>query len=214
MKFDVQLNNGSFTPTSWGSRPSAVTSGIGAVFLCSDIGSSPTLMISNGTYWRPINGIAALVMQSADITTVANATEQIFGTQVTIPGNFLQVGCKLRSWISCSKSSTADTMTVRVRLGTAGTTADAQIVGTSNQATTNVSLGWWAEIHISSATSARKLGNASSLQPYPGVSASAIPATVTIPNISNTLVLSTSSQSSLGTETNTLYGQSIEIIFP
>lgn len=189
------------------------TTAVGATATITEFGG--ILMRNTGTYWRPSNKTACLLMQTADITTVANTSEQIFtAEQITFPAGFLQVGCKLRDASTFSKSGTSETSTLRWRLGTAGTTADTTINSSASFTATTIGGGSLQEFQIKSATTIQRMGGAANTVNSFAFGASLPASPVTISNISNALILSLSSQMNTGAETMTSYGRSLEVIFP
>jgi hypothetical protein len=163
-------------------------------------GSTGSLFISDGVRWKPVNGVARLYATNAASSSMSGVTETI-QQQILIPKGLLQTGDRIICKISQSKSSTAETATTRVRVGTAGTIADTQIVAIAGMTTTNVSIGWTLDLRVNTLITLQKMGGASVALPW-GVSTGATPAAVTVPDLSaNDVYLSFSSFMSSTVET-------------
>lgn len=200
--------------TTWASIPAANSVAIGTQAYVTDLGGGVN-MISNGSYWRPINGSMNVFAQTANITTANSTAEQIFtAAQIVLPANLLQIGCKLRPVCTIGKSSATGNATLRQRFGAAGTTADAQVITFSMpQSASYLSAGWLNEFLIESATQIRALGTT---QPYTFcyVDTTAVATPVTFGNINTANTFSVTSQCSVGATLQTLYSLSMEVIFP
>lgn len=77
-----------------------------------------------------VSGLSAQLSSAAGITLTT--TEQVL-LQIPLPANSLRVGTTFR--FTCTGTSTATTATFRIRIGTAGTIADAGLVGMGPTAT-------------------------------------------------------------------------------
>lgn len=176
----------------------------------SDIGGTTgTLFISDGVRWKPVNGVTTLYSSDSASSAMSGITETV-QRSFLIPRGLLKVGDRLVCKISQSKSSTAETVTTRVRMGTAGTTADAQICALALMSTTNISLGWMLDLRVNSLTTVKKLGASSVNLPW-GVGTGVTPAPVTVPDLSaNDVYLTFTSFMSSTVETTTIEDLSIE----
>ncbi len=182
-------------------------------YMCkvSDVGGSTgSLWISDGVRWKPVNGALTLYSSDAASAAVSGVTETI-QRQILLPAGLLRVGDRLVCKVSQSKSSTSETATTRIRLGTAGTTSDTQIAAIAAMTTTNVSVGWTFDMRVNSATTVQKMGGASTALPW-GVSTGAFPAATTVSSVTaNALYLSFSSFMSSTVETTLIEDLSIEL---
>ena len=176
----------------------------------SDIGGTTgTLFISDGVRWKPVNGVTTLYSSDSASSAMSGIAETV-QCSFLIPRGLLKVGDRLVCKISQSKSSTAETVTTRVRMGTAGTTADAQICALALMSTTNISLGWTLDLRVNSLTTVKKLGASSVNLPW-GVATGVTPAPVTVPDLSaNDVYLTFTSFMSSTVETTKIEDLSIE----
>lgn len=199
-----------YGPTTYANLPAASLLS-GYMAKVSDIGGSTgSLWISDGVRWKPVNGTVRLYSSVSQSAAVSGVTETI-QRQILLPANLLQVGDRLVCKISQSKSSTSETATTRIRLGTAGTTADTQLAAIAAMTTTNVSVGWTWDMRVNSATTVQKMGGASTALPW-GTSTGAFPAATTVSSMtSNDLYLSFSSFMSSTVETTRIEDLTIEL---
>ena len=144
-----------------------------------------------------------------DINSIADTNEQIL-EQHTFPAGSLAVGDIIRLTCKLVKSGTVDTCTRKLRLGTAGTVADALISAIAQPATTTRTWIDKREFVIIAATTSRQISS--------GVGAgwaavnTGVDNDVTISNISNALTLSITTQMTAGSETMAVKFTSIELI--
>lgn len=173
-------------------------------------GPSGSFWVSDGTRWKPQNGRLTLYTLDAR-ATMTGVTEVILG-QYLIPAGVLQNFDRLRIWASLSKSSTAETFSVRIRLGTPGTITDTLLFSSGAQAAANQSEGFTHDYKLMSATTIQKLGNGG-VAPYVGVNASAFPAATTISSAAaNALYISLTNFNSSTVETTALEDMQIELL--
>jgi hypothetical protein len=198
--------------------PTTVTAGrtytvLGA--LCTG-GTLGTQWASDGTIWRPV-GPQTIWLNVTDFagTTGGSATEEILA-QIQIPANVLS-GCRsiqIRSRYLWSGTD-ANTRTIRIRLGTAGTTSDTVLASVNNVATNNRQ--WLLPVILMprSATSVRHWGvgtTASSQLVTPDQSGGNLNSAndLTVPTLSQALWLSFTHQSGASpTTTATLSAASL-----
>lgn len=197
------------TGTTYANLPPAATVP-NAQARVTDVGGSPgSIWTSSGTRWYPLNGRTTLYAKDTRATT-QSTTEVVLG-QYLIPANVIQVGDRVRVICTYSKSGTVETETVKFRLGTAGTIADATIQSNTALATTQDSMGLLLDFKLMSATSIQKLGNGGT-SGYAGSSSGAYPAPVTISSASaNALYLSLTAFLSVGSETAALEDMYLEL---
>lgn len=200
------------TVTTWAGKPSASSAGAGGRIIVTDVGSYRTDWISDGSVWRPMNGRVTLATLSSNVTSVTGITEQILKS-VALPAGMLIAGCTLRLGAATLKSGTAETSTVRVRIGSTGTTSD-QIVMAPTMATTVDGLGMFCEFHRASATTMLRTGAGGNTTLFPmGTSNASQTTAVTVANMdttANTIIIT--SQYSASVETTTLNQYILELI--
>ncbi len=204
---------------TFASLPAANSVSKGSEVFALNIGKNGSKLRSTGTYWRPVNGNCTMLVQSADITLLANTTEQIFtAAQILFPANFLQIGCIISLWPALGKASSTDTATFKARFGPLGTVSDPMINAFASLATTNLSIGGTAEYQIISATTVCKLGANNAVNPlaaFAGSPLSALPsAPITFGNINTNNTLSISGTMTAGTEVCSMRGLIVEVSFP
>lgn len=195
---------------TWAAKPSAAT-GNGEIIFVSDVGVGGSFWFSDGSNWRPIGGRVTLHNLAA--SAGSNSTSEAVRSQVLFPANLLKTGDVIRITLGTAKSGTADTMTFRLRFGTAGTTADTQLAASASPATTNQTLGAVLEFSKASATAVSRRGNGSTVNAWIGVTTSARAADVTVTDMdANAMYLSLTSSMGSGAETGTVYDFTVELI--
>lgn len=118
---------GSFT---WATKPSAIGNA-GAVIRISDAGTlGVSHWISNGTYWRPLNGSLFYSSQQGSIATPISAFTGVASSQFVInqpvfPAGMLVPGVsEIRTKIRLRRTGATATATINVHLGTAKSSSD------------------------------------------------------------------------------------------
>lgn len=207
--YDIDdIYNGVVPSCLFAALPGAGTVPVGARRYVTDIGVGGSYWFSDGTRWRAINDSVVLHNNYTDVDSVANTTEQILD-QFLFPAGFLQVGDIIRVTAKLDKSSTVDTCSRRIRLGTAGTIADTLLTSVLQPQTTNRTFSDYREFIPVSATSVEQ----TTLPISAGYGTStAITADVTISNIANALYLSYSTLMTTGAETMKLRNFVVELI--
>lgn len=146
--------------------------------------------------------------------TVSGVGELIFAQYLIPAGTLANNGDKLRMTLTATKSGgTGETFTGRIRVGTAGTIADALVTAGNLIVTTQTASGFLMDIRRNSATTLQHMGPGNtSLGSYPGGSTSSIQAEATVPNLDTTDVyISVSALSNAATEVATLVEWEIEL---
>lgn len=163
---------------TWANLPTPSDAGAGTIALATDIGESGTHVQSNGTHWRVARPTEIVFTNGAALGTYSSTLtglDQIL-LSVTLPVGILRAG---RSFgvraVFGRAGSTDDATSVTVRLGTAGTTADAAILSSALLVKETSTLALEQRYILTSATNVRQLG------PFTGVaSTTAYPVDVTI----------------------------------
>ena len=166
-----------------------------------------------GSVLLPSLGATTLKTLNAPSASIANTETIVF--QYLVPANLLRVGDRLRLWFTESKSGTTDIANMRVRLGAAGTTADALLFSAGVLAATSRAGGWILDFKLVSATTIQQLGSSNTGQVvgYGQIGAPAFPAAVTITDASaNALYLSVGVFSSSTNDTVALQDAHLQII--
>lgn len=190
----------------------AASTPVGVTATISEFGS--VLMVNNGSYWKPAGGVVVVKCQAADITLSALTAEQIFtANQVTFPAGFLRVGCEIEVTETFAKSNAANVATLRHRLGSAGTTSDAQVSSTVTLGNGFLSYGRFLAFKVIAATTLRYGGGNDPDYPF-AIVAVTTPTDITISNISGALTLSPSVQMSTTTGTITSRTLNVKVVFP
>lgn len=198
---------------TWAGRPSAAACP-GATIRISDYGGAAgSLWISDGALWHPLNRRVELYARATDVVGAANTSEQ-FLDQFVFPVGMPAPGGAILVQYSAGKSGTSDTLSVRVRIGAAGTGSDAGFSLGSITSTT-ISIGATQKLRILSATSLRRDGCGNAANAEVSTSTFALPAAVTVDNVtSNAIYLSAIAQMTNGTEVPTLRNFTITYISP
>ena len=200
--------------STYASLPAAAGCG-GQLRRVSDIGPSGygSLWCCTGARWSPLNGRCNLAM-ATPLSGIA--TSETIVLQALIPAGVLKAKDMIRLWFSLNKSGTTDSCTHRVRVGTAGTTADTQLWSGNVLGAGNQSGGWITELGLVSATSIQRNGQGGlTVGSYSVASNTAAAAAVAISSAdSNALYVSLSILSSGATDTVSLRAGQIELITP
>lgn len=159
---------------AWGSVPAAGTAG--KMLRCSDCGTKGALLMDDGARWKGVNG--QYLLKSLDVTSSNIANSETIVFQYQMPANLLQVGDRIRLFLNMAKSGTTDTGSVRFRVGTAGTTADAGVYSPTLISTSQRVAGVILDVRVESATSLQVLPN--SFTGYGQAGTTALPSPVTI----------------------------------
>lgn len=188
--------------------PSAVLNS-GVTARVTDLNNS--LWESNGTRWRPVNGKAVIKTLPTEFsmsgTTAVKAFESI------LPAGCVKDGDTLQLRYTLGKTGTAETCTINVRLGSAGTVADTALSSFGPLATTNISAGILADYKRLSATSVRKQGNGANNSAFAGQSTAAVNSPVTVASLDAApAYLAIWMNNSAAVETSTMYDCILELV--
>lgn len=185
---------GSYT---FATLPSA-SANSGRVAVVTDIGYGGSLWRSNGATWEPTSAID-LRKASGTINCPAGTAEGV-RDQILIPGGLLKVGSVLDVEGMVTKSGATEGLSLYVRIGSAGTVADAAVLSSTSMITnTNRTSRFTIPIRLAGATSAESVSIAS--QPAASGVTTNTPTAITIPTISSDLYLSVTTKMSASTET-------------
>jgi hypothetical protein len=194
------------TSTTWANKPSSYLTGQ-PVFI-SDVGTKGSHWFYDGTRWKALTGTAHLASLDSASTAANNSETIVF--QYLIPANVLQVGDVLRFWGGMVKSGSTDTGSIRIRVGTAGTTADSLIISVTNMSAATRQFSPVFDLRVNSATVLDQVSN--STAGYGGAVTTAAVATAAISNISNALYYTVSLFSSSTNDTVQLEGAQLQLI--
>lgn len=179
--------------STWAARGAG--SVVGEIKRITDIGpTGGSRMMWNGTYWR----LVARTFLSFDTTLAsgtASTSEQII-KQVTLPAGILRAGSVLTLLALFAKDGVTDAMTAaRMRIGTAGTTSDAQIYSSNVLGTSSRQLAIPTPLFVSSATQLRVLSQASTLTFSGAATSTAYPTNIAVSDVdANAFILSATTQ--------------------
>jgi hypothetical protein len=202
---------------TWANRPSPIPAN-GTFYFATDVGENGTLLQSNGTRWRALNGRTTLKTLAAPVSGIA-AAEQIV-LQTLLPIGAWQNRDSLIIQLDTTKSGVTDTGLLTIRVGTLGTTGDTAITGFSSfqfMTAGGVAGGGTYEICLNSATSAQKMGantNGQSSHSSPAGSATGATATTITDASANALHVSVGLLSGGATNTVAALAGSISLITP
>lgn len=156
------LDTPKFTAYTWAGKPAAGTAGR-QIFI-SDVGPKGTYWEDDGTRWKPVNGGCVLATLDAISSNVGQTETIVF--QYQMPAGLLQLSDRLRLWGTITRSSTTDTASWALKLGTAGTIADAGLISGALLAATNLQGAPLVAVRL--ATLAGGTGGASTVQQIAG----------------------------------------------
>lgn len=116
-----------------------------------DVGVNGTILVSDGSKFNPSGG-AILLLNPVPVTGIVNSSETIQAQSGLIPKKLIRAGAKIRFFVSLYKSGTADTFTLRARLGTAGGAPDTILFTNAALTSTSKAITWERVIARTSAT--------------------------------------------------------------
>lgn len=201
---------------TWAARPTPIPAN-GKLYFAIDVGANGTLLQSNGTRWRPFNGApATLKALGASVSGITNSEQLVL--QTLIPAGVIQTLDSLRFWLSLTKSGTTDGLTLTLRIGLAGTTADPAVVNTAlAMAASTITFGGIFDLKMLTSTSAQRQGTgaASGTHTYLGGTGTAQSGSIAIPDISaNALYASVGIASGGATNTVGITSGAIQLVTP
>ena len=115
---------------TWATKPAASSVRANHVIFVTDIGNG-SYFISDGTYWKKVHPVK-LYTTGSTTTTVTNTTTETQVASFTLPGGVMGLNGILRLCPMLSHTNSANTKTLRVKLGAA--TAITQAFGGSGSA--------------------------------------------------------------------------------
>ncbi|MBD3812705.1 MAG: hypothetical protein IE917_10845 [Betaproteobacteria bacterium] len=151
------------TPASytWAGKPAASASNAGQTIRITDVGhsASGSLFQSDGTIWRPVNGIVligagagSIAAPIATVTGVVNGAFTLPLGNPTMPADFLPVGAIVKVSAIFHRRGANGTGTVWARLGNNGNSTDSGVNGAATTATDGKDTFIDAHAMIASAT--------------------------------------------------------------
>jgi hypothetical protein len=102
--------------TTFANLPSASAAGANAIYFVTDVGPAGTFFVSDGTLWRPQNGICLLAQNNAGLANTGNTTENVLAT-VNLPANLMGVNSALEIVTAWSFPANANAKNIKARLG-------------------------------------------------------------------------------------------------
>ena len=206
---DGLTTNWPIITVTWANLPAAA-SFQGRICRVSDLNNA--LFESNGTRWKPVNG-RALIGSTDASATMSGTTETVLFSKA-LPAGLVKDNDRLIVNYTMGKSGTSESATMAMRLGTAGTIADTAIQGpVAGLTTTSVAAGVVVQFKRVTATSTRKLGQGTQLNPMVGAGTVVVTSPVTVSSMdSNALFLSFTNVMSAAVETFTLYDFTLELV--
>jgi len=154
----------------------------GQIFHVTDVGVGGSYWYSNGVRWRAVNGALWLLNLASDVAH-DGTTSQLKMAELPLPAGLIQQGDMLEVHATSDANAGGSTATFTHRLGTAGTTADAQLFQFSQPAGSAVQGSANKRMRRTSATTLRLLdaANAGGLGTGSGVTSTL--ASVTVPDL-------------------------------
>lgn len=119
----------SLNSRTFANLPAASTS-TGQEYFATDVGPSGTIVISNGTYWRPVNGVAIIAQSGLAVSAGADTTEDVLAT-ITIPAGLLATNGQLEIETLWLVTNNSNNKTSFIRFGGTSGTAYLNLVSTT-----------------------------------------------------------------------------------
>lgn len=193
------------------------SSAAGILRFANDTGSAGGMYwryVPGSTRWAPINGSGTLASLGAPTSGVANT--ETLQLQTLLPIGTLQNNDSLLFTIAGAKSGATDSLTLRIRIGTAGDTSDALVYQGDILGAAGRSFGGQFEIKVLSTTTVQKVGAAGTAEAsYAGASTTAETSTVAISShAANALYVSVFILSSGAADTVGLQSARIQLVTP
>lgn len=184
-------SSGGILSTTWANKPASYP--VGSPVFITNAGADGSHWYYDGTRYKPLNGRALLASLDTASGNITNSGESLV-FQYLIPANVVQLLDRLNLRCTMTKSGTTDTGTLRVRVGTAGTTADTLIFsGSGMLGAAQQTAAFEADFRLATATTLQALANSGSTSAtfgYSNQSNNAAAAAPTISNVSNALYFS------------------------
>lgn len=177
-------SNNTILSTTWANKPASYP--VGQSVFITDAGANGSHWHYTGSKWRPVNGTYLMSSATAQSADIDNNDTIVF--QYQLVAGLLQLTDRIRIYTAYSRSGTTDSATVTVKLGTAGTAADQNIISTAALTSTTTHGGAILDWRIESATTIQRL--ARNDFGYGGATTNSVNGVNTISNVSNSLYLS------------------------
>lgn len=205
---------------SWTTKPAANAVPFGSLILIPNVGGGQTStgggtwFFSNGFRWKAVGHVTLDAVDTAN-PSAGNTTEQNLNPN-RVPASAGVIGDFDRSILRMSfmKSSNVSDATLRIYLGSTGTTADTLVATLTDLAGGNQSAGYEMEFKRTGPTTIERTGNANAASSFNGATVGLPPAAFTVPNMNtNQLAVTISSQINVGTEIVTLRDYSWKLYY-
>lgn len=209
--FDLYSAPGRVSSYTWATKPA--TYPVGQPVFISNFGPKGSHWYYDGTLWKPLGGRVTMAALDADSASINNS--ETITLQALFPAGGLQVGDQFEIPWKVNKSGTTDTGGLRVRMGTAGTTADTQLFSQTVLIAANRQGGAVFGFRLNSATTVAQypVNSGSGISSaYPVVQAAGAPADTTISNVSSATYVSVSILSSSTNDTVGLANGRVDLI--
>lgn len=188
--------------------PPAASSYANKIAFASDLGNNGCLMISNGTIWRPVSGICVLAQSNTASSTTGDTSEHALLTY-TIPANWLVANSMLRITALWSASSNTNSKNWRIRYGAGlGGSVFLNLASNTTGTAAYSSMTMIRERNATNSQVAYNSGSTIAFNTTSAVITSAVDTTA-----SQTLSL-TGQNTTSGSDTTTLEGYTIELVYP
>lgn len=196
---------------TWATKPATFPTGA-SVFI-SNFGPKGSHWYYDGALWKPVGGRITMAATDADSASVNN--NETIRLQALFPAGGLQVGDQFEIPWKVNKSGTTDTGSVRVRMGTLGTTGDTQLFSQTVLIAANRQGGALFGFRLNSATTVAQypITSASGIgSGYPATAVGGVPADTTISSVASATYVSVSILSSSTNDTIVLANGRIDFI--
>ncbi len=149
----------------------------------------------DGSAWKPVNGRAQLGCAIQQSVAAPGSSAAFLIASYALPAGVLAAGFGFWGFLTATKSGTADTLAISLRIGSAGAFTDPAILDIASLATTNDNMGTSFVIarQAGSATNVLRTGNGNNTQlsslAGSGTSAAAAVAAANLDSVDNILSL-------------------------
>ena len=151
------ITGGVIPSSTWANIPAASTVSAGTQWRVTDIGSAGSIWVSDTVRWRPLGGRVILARLGAQVSGID--TNETIPLQALIPAGSWQTYDTILTWATLNKTGTTNSLTARIRVGTAGTTSDTLVDSYSAMSAGQRAGGTILPTKLLSATSAQRTGS-------------------------------------------------------
>lgn len=176
----------------------------GEIIYISDVGTSGSYWISNGSYWNPIGGELTLFSDNVPVSLTGTTSESVLKTYTIKP--ILRENSEIQICILLAHTSNASSKTFRYRVGTVGSGLSGTSLTSFSVTTSTISQYIFILRNNNSLTSQKAWSTSSTVSFGNGVSA-----TNPSLNTANSFDFNITGQHALGTNNITIKGVTVTV---